>query len=48
MRSPRPRRTVNSHWLLLLRPFFRYSYVRDAYVLRGIGGRFGPVIRRLA
>jgi hypothetical protein len=28
----------------MLRPFFRYSTSRDAYVLRGVGGRFGPVL----
>jgi hypothetical protein len=25
-------------------PLFRYSPMRDAYVLRGIGGRLGPVL----
>jgi hypothetical protein len=28
------------------RPLFRYSYSRDAYVLRLVGRRLGPVIRR--
>jgi hypothetical protein len=28
----------------LLRPFFRYSPMRDAYILRGIGGSVGPVL----
>jgi hypothetical protein len=32
--------------LLLARPFFRYSYTRDAYVLRVAGNRTGPVLRR--
>jgi hypothetical protein len=41
----RTRRYVAKHWLLLLRPAFRYSYGRDAYVLRGVGGRIGPVLR---
>jgi hypothetical protein len=29
---------------LVLRPLFRYSPIRDAYVLRGIGGSRGPVL----
>ncbi len=41
----RPRRYVARHWLLLARPFFRYSAVRDAYVLRVVGRRVGPVLR---
>jgi hypothetical protein len=44
--TPRPRHQV-PHWLLvLLRPFFRYSVTRDAYVLRVVGRRRGPVLRR--
>ena len=42
----RPRRYVASHWLVLLRPFVRYSRSRDAYILRGVGRRMGPVIRQ--
>jgi hypothetical protein len=41
----RPRRYLSRHWLLLLRPWLRYSKVRDAYVLRGVGRRVGPVLR---
>jgi hypothetical protein len=41
----RPRRYVAGHWLLLARALFRYSAVRDAYVLRVVGRRFGPVLR---
>jgi hypothetical protein len=41
----RPRRYVARHWLLLARPLFRYSAVRDAYVLRVVGRRAGPVLR---
>jgi hypothetical protein len=41
----RPRRYVARHWLVALRPFFRYSSPRSAYVLRGVGGRVGPVLR---
>lgn len=43
-RSPRRRRHV-PHWALIaLKPFFRHSYSRDAYVLRLVGNRFGPVL----
>ena len=45
MRTKRPRRYVARHWLLLARPLLRYSRGRDAYVLRIVGGRFGPVLR---
>jgi hypothetical protein len=31
--------------MTLLRPFLRYSRSRDAYVLRGIGAKTGPVLR---
>ena len=30
--------------LAAMRPFFRYSWSRDAYVLRRIGHRRGPVL----
>jgi hypothetical protein len=43
--AKRPRRYVARHWLLLVRPVFRYSAVRDAYVLRVVGRRVGPVLR---
>jgi len=36
---------VARHWLLLLRPLLRYSATRDAYVLRVVGRRAGPVLR---
>jgi hypothetical protein len=29
----------------MLGPLFRYSYSRDAYVLRGLGRSVGPVLR---
>jgi hypothetical protein len=32
--------------LTLLRPFFRYSQPRRAYVLRLLGDRHGPVLVR--
>jgi hypothetical protein len=41
----RPRRDVSPGLLRVLTPFFRYSAGRDAYVLRGIGNRRGPVLR---
>jgi hypothetical protein len=41
----RTRRYVAKNTLLLLSPFFRYSYSRDAFVLRGIGRSVGPVLR---
>ncbi len=42
---PRPRRYVAWHWLRLLTPVLRYSSSRRAYLLRGVGDRFGPVLR---
>ena len=44
-KSPRPRRYIRSGALTLLRPLFRHSATRDAYVLRVIGNRWGPVLR---
>jgi hypothetical protein len=41
----RTRRYVARYWLTLLGPLFRYSYSRNAYVLRGVGARVGPVLR---
>lgn len=43
--TPRPRHLVGKRTLRLVKPFFRYSRVRDAYVLRGIGRSRGPVLR---
>lgn len=42
---PRRRHYLPSHWLMLLTPVFRYSDSRDAYVLRLVGRRVGPVLR---
>jgi hypothetical protein len=43
--SPRPRHDLPPRVVLLLRPFFRYSDWRNAWVLRIVGERFGPVIQ---
>lgn len=42
---PRDRRYVSRASLTVLSPLFRHSLTRDAYVLRGVGNRFGPVLR---
>jgi hypothetical protein len=42
--TPRPRRQVNPTVIRGLTPVVRYSAGRQAYVLRGVGGRFGPVL----
>jgi hypothetical protein len=41
----RTRHYVRRHWLVLLRPVLRYSRNRDAYVLRAVGRKVGPVLR---
>ncbi len=41
----RPRHYLARHWLMLMKPALRYSVSRDAYVLRGVGHRYGPVLR---
>ena len=41
----RRRRYVSKHWFSLLSPLLRYSYSCDAYILRGVGRRLGPVLR---
>jgi hypothetical protein len=40
----RPRRNIPWRILRLLQPLFRYSNSREAYVLRLIGNRWGPVL----
>ena len=42
----RPRRYIAPQWLRLLDPVLRYSGSRDAYVLRAVGNRMGPVLRQ--
>jgi hypothetical protein len=46
VRAQRPRHYVSGITLALMRPLFRYSVSRDAYVLRLIGNSSGPVLRR--
>jgi hypothetical protein len=43
--AKRQRRYIAPHWLLLAKPFLRYSSTRDAFVLRAIGNSRGPVLR---
>jgi hypothetical protein len=43
--TPRPRRHIRPALLAPLRVLFRHSASRDAYVLRLIGDRFGPVLK---
>jgi len=43
-RPKRPRREVSSATLRLLRPFFRRCWTRDAWILRVVGNRRGPVL----
>ena len=39
----RPRHEIGPFLLWLLKPLLRYSWGREAYVLRGIGQTRGPV-----
>jgi hypothetical protein len=41
---PRRRRRVPTALLWVLTPLFRRSWARDAWVLRGVGERWGPVL----
>ena len=41
----RPRHHVPRAVLVALRPLFRYSYQREAWILVGVGERYGPVLR---
>jgi hypothetical protein len=43
-RHPRPRHQVPRWLLFLLRPAFRYSESRDAWILRRVGTEHGPVL----
>lgn len=42
--TQRDRKLIKPRTLAVLRPLFRYSAGRDAYVLRIVGNRFGPVL----
>jgi hypothetical protein len=42
----RPRHYVTAPVLITIRPLFRYSGGREAYVLRVGGNRIGPVLKR--
>ena len=44
-RSARPRPPVSPRTLAVLLPLFHYSAVRNAYILRLVGHRVGPVLR---
>lgn len=46
IREPRPRHFLSGFTITLLRPLFRYSPSRDAYVMRVVGSSHGPVLRR--
>ena len=43
--EPRRRRRVPPSVIRVLTPLFAYNHHRDAYVLRGIGNRRGPVLK---
>lgn len=42
--TPRQRRALAPGVITALTPLFRYSQTRDAYVLRLMGTRVGPVL----
>jgi O-antigen/teichoic acid export membrane protein len=44
-RGPRPRHDVVPMVLFALQPLFRYSLKHDAWILRAIGDKHGPVLR---
>jgi hypothetical protein len=46
MKTPRPRHYVSAPVLTVMRPLFRYSARRDAFVLRIAHGETGPVLKR--
>ncbi|MHB8691974.1 MAG: hypothetical protein ACYDHH_12080 [Solirubrobacteraceae bacterium] len=45
MKQERPRRYVSPITLRLLTPLLRHSASRDAFVLRLVGNKVGPVLR---
>jgi hypothetical protein len=44
-RFQRPRREVSPVVTKIATPLFRYSHSRDAYILRVVGDRHGPVLK---
>jgi hypothetical protein len=42
---PRTRHYVSPGALTLCRPVLAFDYAREAYILRGVGDRVGPVLR---
>jgi hypothetical protein len=44
-RTARKRHYLNPRLLAMLRPLFRHSPSREAYVLRLVGNRVGPVLK---
>jgi hypothetical protein len=42
--NPRHRRHLHPILLWLMHPLFRYSWGREAWVMRGIGEHHGPVL----
>lgn len=45
-RSRRTRHEVSPALISVLSPALRYSSTREAYVLKGVGNRRGPVLRK--
>jgi hypothetical protein len=45
MPTPRARRDVSPITVAVLRPLLRFSPARDAWVLRGIGRKHGPILQ---
>ena len=43
-KEPRKRKIVSPRAVTVLRPFLRFSKGRNAWVLRGVGNRYGPVL----
>ena len=44
-RTHRTRRYTAQHWLVLAAPLLRFSQSRDAYVMRVLGTKVGPVLK---
>ncbi len=45
-KQSRPRRQLHPLLFAVVRPFFRFSYEREAWVLAAGGSTWGPVIQR--